>query len=89
MDDIFKNTNLSEEQKAYIQRELEMSDNHYIEDIDYNLFSSFYDYNDFEIFYPENHFSNEKIIALKTLDELIAHDKQREKDGFPKRIISA
>jgi len=48
-------------------------------------FQSIYEYNDFEQFggmlrqYPAH-------VALQTLDELLDKDKQREEDGFPRRI---
>ncbi|MBN2891511.1 MAG: DUF444 family protein [Bacteroidales bacterium] len=50
-------------------------------------FDSLYSFNDFSFFLQFNPFNIEIFTAsLKTLDELIEKDKQREKDGFPKRI---
>ena len=48
--------------------------------------TGFYDFNDFEVFTKRKQPKLDYLSALKTLDELMAHDKQREADGFPKRI---
>ena len=48
---------------------------------------NFYTFNDFQLFLQFNPFGdNYPITSLKTLDDLIEKDKQREKDGFPRRI---
>lgn len=48
---------------------------------------SIYTFNDVAYFLQFNPFSLDTLVSsLKTLDELIEKDKQREKDGFPKRI---
>lgn len=48
---------------------------------------NFYTFNDFKIFLRFDPFEQQdNILSLKTLDELLERDKQREKDGFPRRI---
>jgi len=49
-------------------------------------FLGIYDYSDFEILLNFKNDSDKNTIALKTLDELLEKDKQRETDGFPRRI---
>ncbi len=52
-----------------------------------NVFSSqLYTINDLEIFLSVRWDEVSPTMALQTLDELLEHDKQREKDGFPRRI---
>lgn len=47
---------------------------------------SFYDYDDFKVF--DYNFTNDlPVVCLQTLDELLERDKQRERDGFPKKVI--
>ncbi len=56
-----------------------------IREKDLYYLNSIYQISDFLIFgYPD--ISSSPINALYTLDELLNRDKQREKDGFPKRI---
>jgi len=50
----------------------------------HQIVNRIYEANDFEIFHQLN--SNDKIIYLKSLDDLLEQDKQREKDGLPRRI---
>jgi len=50
----------------------------------HKIVNNIYKTNDFEIFHQLN--TNEKSIYLKSLDDLLEQDKQREKDGFPRRI---
>lgn len=50
----------------------------------HQLINHLYDFNDYKTFQALN--VDKKAVYLKSLDELIEHDKQREKDGFPKRI---
>lgn len=50
----------------------------------HQLINHLYEFNDHKTFQALN--VDDKAIYLKSLDDLIEHDKQREKDGFPKRI---
>lgn len=50
------------------------------------IFPGLYDKNDFEVLMQMTVHEIEALSSLKTLDELLEHDKQREKDGFPRRI---
>jgi len=49
------------------------------------LFSEIYDWNDFRIFLHRIQ-ENSPIISLQSLEDLMEHDKQREQDGFPRKI---
>jgi uncharacterized sporulation protein YeaH/YhbH (DUF444 family) len=70
-------------------KELEINNNHELVDVYENepdFFTEIYDKSDlFELQNVSDVKPNE-LLALKTLDELLEHDKQREKDGFPRRI---
>ncbi len=55
----------------------------HIKDI-HQIVNKIYEANDFETFHQLN--ANEKTVYLKSLDDLLEQDKQREKDGFPRRI---
>ncbi len=50
------------------------------------LFSEIYSWNDVGIFLQRMINNPSPTLELETLDELLEHDKQREKDGFPRRI---
>lgn len=75
--------------KKNYEREFFLSDQHIFETDQLKvpeLFTGYYDFSDMGVFYPSHFPIHNPLIALKTLDELLEHDKQREKDGFPKRI---
>lgn len=83
------NPDLNDETRKHIEREIDMEQNHVFEIGDASLpdlFTGFYEKTDFDIFYPESKFKPEYALYIKTLEELMEHDNQREKDGFPKRI---
>ncbi len=87
--DFLNNKNLTKEQKKTIQRELEMSNIHLFEEDDSlspDLLPGLYELNDFKIFYNQKFKKPDYALSMKTLEELMKHDQQREKDGFPKRI---
>ncbi len=77
------------ESESLARRELADSPmEHEIEAINYPIkdwFRGFYEWNDFEIFGGMT-LNNSLYVALQTLDELLDKDKQREEDGFPRRI---
>ncbi len=50
----------------------------------HQIVNNIYEANDFETFHQLS--TTEKTIYLKSLDDLLEQDKQREKDGFPRRI---
>jgi uncharacterized sporulation protein YeaH/YhbH (DUF444 family) len=84
-----KQAGLTEEQEKMILKELENTQNHQIEPNNRPVrdwVKGIYDYNDLThipgVFPPKMPYS----LSLQTLDELIEKDKQREKDGFPRRI---
>lgn len=84
-----KKQGLSKEQHELISRELELchqkSNNHFIPEDDPEI-SSLYGISDVELFLGEIAASKTVISSLQTLDELLQRDKQREEDGFPRRI---
>lgn len=49
-------------------------------------FKNLYLYNDLELIQQLNVPEPNPLVNIKTLDELLEHDNQRAKDGFPKRI---
>jgi uncharacterized protein len=80
---------LSEKQKTLIENELGLNQeriNKGDETVLKSLYSAqeFYDITDFQVFYQRDLPSPQ--LSLRTLEELIERDKQREKDGFPRRI---
>ncbi len=84
-----KEAGLTEEQEKLILRELENTQNHQIEPDESRMpkgIQGIYDYNDLShiqgVFPPKMPYA----LSLQTLDELIEKDKQRENDGFPRRI---
>jgi len=48
--------------------------------------AGFYDYNDLAHLQALKPLLPSPLLQLQTMDELLARDKQREKDGFPRRI---
>jgi hypothetical protein len=80
---------MSTEQQEYAKREMEMSKNlsHQQLEVKTNndqLINGLYDKNDQGIFLTLNH--EDYSVELFTIDELLAKDKQRQEDGFPRRI---
>ena len=71
---------LSSQEADKIISEIELK---HIKDI-HQIVNKIYEANDFETFHQLN--ANEKSVYLKSLDDLLEQDKQREKDGFPRRI---
>ncbi len=72
-----------------IERELLGNQQHTLEiDIQksFSLISEIYKWNDFNVILQRSFPQNPFISELQTLDELMENDKQREKDGFPKKI---
>lgn len=82
-----KKQGLSDEQEALILQELESDEkyHHLLYDTE-DSFPGIYIQNDFELLLDYNPWQQDYHSALKTLDELIEKDKQREEDGFPRRI---
>jgi len=80
---------LSPEQEEIIKRELEgKTEPSYdiIIPVLSDVFPGLYDKDDFEILMQMTVPDMKALSNLKTLDELLEHDKQREADGFPRRI---
>ena len=79
---------LTKEQKFIIEQELKLcKENEFNVQTQYkDTYLGLYDFNDLEVLQnikiPKDLYN----IALKSLDELLEHDKQREKDGFPRKI---
>lgn len=85
-----KKQGLSLEQEEIIRKELELNKtntNHLplINSVS-DIFSNIYESTDFKVLLGINPPQNTSISSLQTLEELMEHDKQREKDGFPRRI---
>ncbi|MFH2143970.1 MAG: DUF444 family protein [Bacteroidota bacterium] len=79
--------NLTEEQRTLIDKELEIiKQNKLIGSNRPYLINEIYNSSDLEILQNIKPEENPLISALKTLDELIDHDKRREADGFPRKI---
>ncbi len=85
-----KTAGLTEAQEQLILKELEQSSENHSLEPDFKPIQQWvkgiYDFNDLThiqgIFPPKMPYA----LALQTLDELIEKDKQREEDGFPRRI---
>ncbi len=80
---------MSPEQQEIIKRELKVSENlrHQTEDVNGEepfKVNGLYDYNDQDIFLSLQ--NDDYSVKLFTIDELLERDKQREEDGFPRRI---
>ena len=82
---------LSQEQERLIRLEISFSDL----DGDHHLCSAsstssqkqnIYDYNDLQLFLNESPAQAMTISSAQSLDYLLEKDKQREKDGFPRKI---
>lgn len=77
------------EQKKLLQQEIEATPAvHHIQHQQNRakLVHDIYQYNDIKFFHSLKLPDGIAITALQTLDKLLEHDKQREKDGFPKKI---
>ena len=82
----YKKEGLTKEQEEIILREINFKPEKQIPEKEFKLFSEIYYFNDFETILQMNLPSFNPQLALQTLDELLERDKQREKDGFPRRI---
>ncbi len=82
-----KEKGLSKEQEKIIQRELEFDGEHVLEikpaDPDSG---SLYSYNDLKVLGGVEHLKSNYTANLRSLDELLDRDRQREDDGFPPKI---
>ena len=81
-----KESGLSPEQEELIRKEIEISEQIKNEIEDSTPFPGLYDQSDFDVlpsFHPPKHPLS---VSLETIDELLERDKQREEDGFPRRI---
>lgn len=92
MENIFDqllNKNLSPEQEKLIQRELAGKwehtplPNHDCTDIE---ITDFYSRTDLDVLQSIKMPDKPTVLSLQTLDDLLKRDKQREEDGFPRRI---
>lgn len=84
-----KKTGLNPEQEQIITRELDFTREKFFKEFpsnNSNLFQGLYDQNDFSVFYKRQIPMPTYNTDLKTIDDLLEQDKQREKDGFPRRI---
>ncbi|MFO7735791.1 MAG: DUF444 family protein [bacterium] len=81
--------NLNAQNNEHVKREIMSGNNHDLsDDSDENLQEpGIYGFHDLEILQDFNPFSvQDYTLMIKTLEELLSKDKQREKDGFPRRI---
>ncbi len=78
--------NLSDEVKSNIRKDLEINRNSGTPDTFSSEPLSLYDKNDFHLLLRREVPKIHPVMSLKTLDELLEKDQQREKDGFPKKI---
>lgn len=74
------------EMKQKAKQELSVNISKTSNQIKFSSEKEFYDYNSMEIFQGLKEPELNPLVALKTLDELLERDKQREDDGFPRRI---
>lgn len=85
-----KKLGLTPQQERSIQRELENLDkNHQVptpESDDASENPNIYAYNDLEMILQSSLPKHSYALFLQTIDKLLEHDRQREKDGFPRRI---
>ena len=84
-----KKKGLSADQEKLIGREIELCQNvgykHRIASNE-KSFSGIYDVSDLDIFLGIAAHMESPVASMETLDELLKRDKQREEDGFPRRI---
>ncbi len=81
-----KQKGLSKEEEELILREINFKQESKSPAKDFTKYSELYYYNDFETILQMSLTEMTPELALQTLDELLERDKQREKDGFPRRI---
>ncbi len=84
-----KQKGLSPEQEEIIKKELDLCQTHSLKhDLPpmKNYYPGLYEKTDLEVLQEIGSHNVSPFSALKTLDELLEHDKQRDKDGFPRRI---
>jgi uncharacterized sporulation protein YeaH/YhbH (DUF444 family) len=82
-----KQNGLSPEQEQIILKELDDTGEHIIPaDTTDQRMMGIYDWKDLQIFPGYGNPYWDQILSLQTLDELLEQDKQREKDGYPRRI---
>jgi len=79
---------ITPEQEIHIQRELQGAQVHHITQPETvkSATEGFYDKGDWEMLLRMHVPHVPYYLGLQTLDELLEQDKQREKDGFPRRI---
>lgn len=83
-----KKTGLNPEVELLIKKELEINDsicNSSLE-LSFHEINNFYKISDLYTFQSLKPKSENSILSLKTLEDLVEQDKQREADGFPRRI---
>jgi len=84
-----KRKGLSDEQLSIIERELDFynrkKERDKVENSETLDICGLYDKNDFELFIGVVN-KTDPTLSLQTLDDLLARDKRREEDGFPRRI---
>jgi len=77
---------ISEELESTIQKELSFYGNHEDTKSFDNIKTSPYQSSDYESFYGIPSSLSDPIVSMNTIEDLLERDKQREKDGFPKKI---
>ena len=84
-----KKQHLSREQESRADMELDDERVHYlpVEETSRDPFSkTIYEYNDIALIQNRPFIKETTISLLKSIDKLLERDKQREKDGFPRKI---
>jgi uncharacterized sporulation protein YeaH/YhbH (DUF444 family) len=83
-----KTQGLSAEQEERIKREMKSPAIHTLHDPEQEELNieGLYERNDLNIFYENISYKVSPLTSLQTLDDLLAKDKKREEDGFPRRI---
>ncbi len=83
-----KKSGLTPEQEEAIERELEGPSEHQVVEpsLPFQTYPRIYDANDWEMLLQMGTPYHSYLALLQTIDQLIEQDKQRESDGFPRRI---
>ncbi|MGD9241285.1 MAG: hypothetical protein PVG69_14730, partial [Desulfobacterales bacterium] len=88
-----KKKGLTPEQERKILAELEAADTHGIPDADkagstksFRKFQNIYNYDDLSFLQGITALQSTHNTSLRSIDELLERDKQREEDGFPRKI---
>ncbi len=84
-----KKKGLTPEQDLLIQREIDKKEQHPTlpkSDADFIEIARFYSKTDLEVIQNIKTPTAPEIVSLQSLDNLLTRDKQREEDGFPRRI---